>query len=120
MIKVANGKYIAEPWYRHQDPEARGIFPLDWKIDHDPEGEWNGRARPIAIASGKAHARLITAAPDLMIAAQAVLGEFMNDDNWACLGTGSCEKDGGYTCQQCVVEKLRELLHPAIRKAVGE
>ena len=74
-----------------------------------------------------ANAKLILAAPELLEAAQAVLGEFMNDDNWACLGSGECtnpagavsKKNGGMTCQECVVERLRELLRPAVEKAVG-
>lgn len=66
-----------------------------------------------------ANARLILAAPDLLEAAQAVLGEFMNDDNWACLGSAECKDHGGITCQQCVLEKLQELLGPAVEKAVG-
>jgi len=75
-----------------------------------------------------ANAKLILAAPDLLEAAQAVLGEFMNDDNWACLGSGECTNaagklsgnQGGMTCQECVVERLRELLRPAVEKATGK
>ena len=86
-------------------------------VDCAPEKEVNVR---VGGPNKEANARLITAAPDLLEAAQAVLAEFHNDDNWGCLGSGECKKDGGYTCQECVMLKLKELLQPAIRKAVGE
>lgn len=65
-------------------------------------------------------ALLIAAAPDLLEAAQNVLSEFSNDDNWSCLGSGECQREGGMTCPECVIGKLREILRPAIRKAVGK
>jgi hypothetical protein len=55
----------------------------------------------------------------LLEAAQNVLAEFSNDDNWACIGSGECLKDGGGGCQECVLDKLKRILEPAIRKAVG-
>ena len=59
---------------------------------------------------------IIAAAPDLLAAAQKVLAEFSNDDNWACIGEGECLQ-AGLTCQECVLLKLKEILKPAIKKA---
>jgi len=61
---------------------------------------------------------LVTAAPDLLAAAQKVLIEFSNGHHWACIGTDNCP-DLGISCQECVLLKLKEILKPAIKKAEG-
>jgi len=69
----------------------------------------------------EANAKLITAAPELLEAAKAVLEEFSPDnEKWTCREYSETKKDNGQNCRECVSGRLIELLEPAVRKAVGK